>query len=75
MSYALTSAAVLTLRDAPKPADAFLVSYWEDLKGVFLRRLEEVRRLSRPLTEREEKELRFMVEELIRAKNSSYRGK
>lgn len=73
MTYALKST-ILTLCDSgarPIP-DSFIVSYWEDLHRVFLRRLEEIKRLPRRLTASEEKELRFMTEELIRAKNSSF---
>ena len=52
-------------------SDPFMVSYMDDLHRVFTRRLEEMKRLPRRLTASEEKELRFMVEELIRAKNGS----
>ena len=73
MEYVLTDN-TLTLADLDsRPvSDPFLVSYWSDLHRVFLHRLEEVQHLPRRLTASEEKELRFMVEELIRAKNSSF---
>ena len=72
MEYALTNN-TLTLNDlAAKPiSDPFMVSYMDDLHRVFTRRLEEMKRLPRRLTASEEKELRFMVDELIRAKNGS----
>jgi hypothetical protein len=72
MEYVLTNN-TLTLCDlGAKPiSDLFMISYLNDLHHLFLRRLEEMKNQPRRLTAPEEKELRFMVEELIRAKNSS----
>ncbi|GEM_PF-4756825 len=67
----------LLLRDDVSAGDSWerfdeesLKEYFGKGYGIFLARLEEFRSLTRPLSREEEKELKFMLEALVTAKNT-----
>lgn len=61
---------MLCLRDWEDFGDKDLPVYFEKAHAIFLRRLEHMRDLDRSLTEREEKELRFMLDAVIAGKQA-----
>ncbi len=64
---------LMLLRDAPKSRDRYSTRrYFEISYGIFLKRLGELKSLKRRLTAEEAKELQFMMNALIDAKNLLY---
>ena len=61
---------VLLLRDWEDFGEKDLPVYFEKAYSIFLRRMEVMRRLDRPLNKQEEKELRFMLDALVEAKHA-----
>jgi hypothetical protein len=57
---------------ASEGADEITKRYFEGCYDLFLVQAKKMRHLRRPLTEAEEKELRFMLETLIREKRVIY---
>ena len=63
---------IMFFRDGEDFGPKNLPEYFNKGYQIFSRRLEEFKNLERPLEAEEERELTFMLEALIQAKNANY---